>query len=216
MSGSLADCAAVIFIGYTVPADAEARGYSDWLVRVDNPFFNAIPGVRHYANWRAGDMLGGEMPVWDYFDFHGIAAEEDLERVWFNSDLDAFRAEWLRLWGYGSGPTAPVLRHAYLMRLARRRMEHVPGPEITLRGGVGAVPQDLSADLVFQVDGVLKKHFASTGPRPDDWLTPVAEGNPLGFDWLAITYGSSGGESPSLMEMRASLIAEPPVKSAEI
>jgi hypothetical protein len=93
----LADCPAVIFIAYTVPAEAVARGYADWLVRVDNPFFNAVPGTHHYANWRVERALGGTAPVWDWFDFQGLAAEADLERVWFDPGLDGFRREWLRL-----------------------------------------------------------------------------------------------------------------------
>jgi hypothetical protein len=210
MSRLLADCEAVIFIAYTVPEDAEARGYSDWLVTVDNPFFNAIPGVRHYANWRVEQVTQGAVPPWDYFDFHGIATHEDLERVWFNPDLDAFRAEWLRLWGYGRGDAPAVLRHAYLMRPVARRAETVPGPAIKLRGGMGAVPGDLDADLVFRVDGVLKKHFAGTGPRPTDWLTSTQHDNPLGLDWLAVTYGAGVDTVPCTLTMHSKLIAEPP------
>lgn len=52
----LENCPLVIFIAYTVPARAEPEGYSDWLRRVDMPFFNAIPGTHHYANWRLRDV----------------------------------------------------------------------------------------------------------------------------------------------------------------
>jgi len=209
MTRLLADCEAVIFIAYTVPEDAEARGYSDWLVKVDNPFFNAIPGVRHYANWRVGMVTQGAVPLWDYFDFHGIATHDDLERVWFNADLDAFRAEWLALWGYGRGDAPAVLRHAYLMRPIMRREGLTQRPDIQLRGGVGPVPVDLDADLVFKVDGVLKKHFAGKGPRPSDWLTPTQQGNPLGLDWLAVTYGAVADDVPCTLALHSKLIAEP-------
>ena len=67
---------AVIFIAYTIPPDAEARGYAPWLREVDMPFFNAIPGTRHYANWRLTEVQTAPAPVWDWFDFQGLAAEE--------------------------------------------------------------------------------------------------------------------------------------------
>ncbi len=206
---TLANCPAMIFIAYTVPGDAEARGYSPWLVEVDNPFFNAIPGTRHYANWRVADMVQGALPVWDYIDFQGLASREDLDRVWFNPDLDTFRAEWLRLWGYGARNPDPVLRHSYLTRRVFARPGHVPGPLLTLRAGRGPVPDGLAADLVFVVEGVLKKHFGMAGGRPDDWLTPAAQGNPLGLDWLAVTYGDSAEAGTGDLVLRADLIAEP-------
>ncbi|MDP2083568.1 MAG: hypothetical protein Q8K20_00090 [Gemmobacter sp.] len=216
MTRTLANCPAMIFIAYTVPGDAEARGYSPWLVSVDNPFFNAIPGTRHYANWRVAQMLKGPMPVWDYLDFQGLASREDLERVWFNPELDAFRAEWLRLWGYGARNPSPVLRHSYLTRRVFARPDHSPGPEITLRGGTGQVPEGLDADVVFQVEGVLKKHFGGTGGRPVDWLTPASAGNPLGLDWLAVTYGPAAADAgPGDVVMQVDLIAEPAAGSAE-
>lgn len=216
MTRTLANCPAMIFIAYTVPADAEARGYSPWLVEVDNPFFNAIPGTRHYANWRVERMERGAAPVWDYLDFQGLQSREDLERVWFNPDLDGFRAEWLRLWGYGARNPDPVLRHSYLMRRVHARPGAVPGPVLDLRGGRGAPPAGLDADIVFVLEGCLKKHFSAPGaPRPDDWLMPAAAGNPLGLDWLAVTYGPARDAGPGDRVMQARLIAEPDAGSAE-
>ena len=210
MTRTLANCPAVIFIAYTVPGDAEARGYSPWLVEVDNPFFNAIPGTRHYANWRLARMERGAAPVWDYVDFQGLESRADLERVWFNPDLDGFRAEWLRLWGYGARNPDPVLRHSYLMRQIAARPEAVPGPVIDLRAGRGTPPEGLQADIVLVLEGVLKKHFSARGaPRPDDWLTRPEAGNPLGFDWLAVTYGPARAEGAGDLVAEARLIAQP-------
>ena len=210
MKRTLANCPAVIFIAYTVPGDAETRGYSPWLVEVDNPFFNAIPGTRHYANWRIDRMERGAAPVWDYVDFQGLESRADLERVWFNPDLDGFRSEWLRLWGYGARNPDPVLRHSYLMRQVFARPEAVPGPLMDLRGGQGDPPADLQADIVLVIEGVLKKHFAAPGsPRPADWLADPAAGNPLGLDWLAITYGPGRDGGAGVLAAEARLIAEP-------
>jgi hypothetical protein len=137
---SLAGCPEVIFIVYCLPADAEGRGYADWLYRVDMPFFNAIPGVHHYANWRIADVLRGERPLWDWFDFQGLVSGTALESVWFNPDLDEFRANWVKLWGYGHADPPPVLRHAYLMRSMTARPPDRPWSEALLAGGQGDAP----------------------------------------------------------------------------
>ena len=203
---ALEDCPLVIFIAYTVPPDAEARGYSQWLVDVDMPFFNAIPGTGHYANWRISKRLKGGETAWDYFDFQGLAREDDLERVWFNPDLDGFRKNWLALWGYGGGEAPPVLRHAYLMRRvgpATPRLDR----ELTLSGGLGTVPEG-TGDVRWQVEGVLHKHFGGTDDG--DWLTPAKAFNPLGLDWIAIDYGKENAPSPSAkLACTADLIAAP-------
>ncbi|WP_109467116.1 hypothetical protein [Albibacillus kandeliae] len=203
---ALEDCPLVIFIAYTVPPDAEARGYSQWLVDVDMPFFNAIPGTGHYANWRISKRLLGDETAWDYFDFQGLAREDDLERVWFNHDLDGFRKNWLSLWGYGGGEAPPVLRHAYLMRRvgpATPRLDR----ELTLTGGLGTVPEG-TGDVRWQVEGVLHKHFGGAGDG--DWLTPPKAFNPLGLDWIAIDYGKENALSSSAkLACTANLIAAP-------
>lgn len=205
----LEHCGRVIFIAYTVPADAEARGYAPWLVEVDNPFFNAVPGTLHYANWRVAGHLRGEAQPWDWFDFQGLHQAEDLERVWFNPDLDRFRAEWLRLWGYGSGEAPPVLRHAYLLRPARPAAPGRASGRLTLSGGVGPVPEGLKADAVWTVEGILAKHFAGGSGQAPGWLRPPSEGNPLGLDWLAVSYGDQGAPSEARLAVTADLIAAP-------
>ena len=183
----LADCPLVIFIAYTLPADAEGRGYCPWLERVDNPFFNSRPGVHHYANWRLGQVLSGTAPGWDWFDFEGLAAAEDLEAVWFDPALDEFRAEWIRLWGYGprDARTAPVLANSYVMRPAAPASAVAAAERAVFVAGFGAPP---AGGAIFRLEGVLPKHFAAPPgtPRPDDWCRPVADGNPLGFDWLGL------------------------------
>ena len=133
---TLASCPQVIFIVYCLGADAEGRGYAPWLREVDMPFFNAIPGVRHYANWRLSGMLEGAPPVWDWFDFQGLSSEDVLEGVWFHPDLDEFRTNWVKLWGYGMTDPPPVLRHAYLMRQVGRRERVVPARTGVLATGL--------------------------------------------------------------------------------
>ena len=181
---TLENCPSVLFIVYTPGPEAEAKGYESWLVRVDNPFFNAIPGVRHYANWKIERVLAGA-PPYTWFDFQGLEAESDLDRVWFNKDLDAFRTEWVRLWGYGAGKPPPVQTNAYLMRpvQAPRRASR---PFALITGGRGQPPG--SMDLAWRVEETIRKHY-SIGPAGGAWRVPVAQDNPLGADWIALTYG---------------------------
>ena len=179
----------VIFIVYTVGQDAEKNGYSDWLVKVDNPFFNAIPGVRRYENWIVTDVVAGGPLEWDYFDFQGIDSEENLEAVWFNPDLDGFRKEWIRLWGYGRPDPAPILRHAYLMRPVKPIEPGFEKTNVVITAGKGEPPAQ--GDGVFKVEGVLSKHFATGGARRDGWLSSARESNPLGLDWLSVSYGET-------------------------
>ena len=183
----LADCPAVLFIVYTPGEDAEAKGYEPWLVRVDNPFFNAIPGVHHYANWKLEQVLTGAPLPYGYFDFQGLVAESDLERVWFNPDLDAFRKEWIRLWGYGLTKPLPIQTNVYLMRPVRTPSGQ-PTRFARVTGGTGAPPAE--GDVVWRVEETIRKHF-SIGPAGGPWRVPAAEDNPLGLDWLAVTYGES-------------------------
>lgn len=206
----LAHCPLVVFIAYRVGADAEPRGYADWLVRVDNPFFNDIPGTRHYANWRVTQQYTGEKPVWEWFDFQGLETEDDLERVWFNPDLDGFRAEWIRLWGYGDGEPPAVLRHAYLLRPTKPADPAAETATLRLSAGVGPAPEAPDAHALFRVEGVLGKHFAAGGGRREGWLRPASEANPLGLDWIALRYGESGGGiAGASLELAAERIAAP-------
>ena len=214
-SRHLAACAAVVFIVYTPGEGAEARGYEPWLRQIDNPFFNAIPGVHHYANWKIVEVLSGAAPSWTHFDFQGLTAPEVLHDVWFNRDLDAFRSEWIRLWGYGAGAPPPVQRNAYLMQPDRPPIG-APQPLARLTGGRGAPPP--AADLVWRVTDTLRKHFA-TGAAGAAWRVPAAEDNPLGLDWLALRYGAGppagepdGGAAASL-DVLVRCIAAPPDSS---
>jgi hypothetical protein len=182
----LAASPAVLHIVYTPGADAEAKGYEPWLAAVDNPFFNAIPGVHHYANWKLECVLTGA-PPYDYFDFQGLAAEADLERVWFNPDLDRFRTEWVRLWGYGLTSPPPIQANAYLMcPISRSGRPETRFGLVT--GGTGAAPTGV--DVAWRVRETIRKHYA-IGPEGGQWRAPSEHDNPLGLNWLAIRYGDS-------------------------
>lgn len=207
-SRSLDGCPHVIFIAYTVSADTIARGYEAWLCEVDMPFFNAIPGTRHYANWRLTEVLRGEPQAWDWFDFQGLTSASDLEGVWFHPLLDAFRKGWLGLWGYGEGTPPPVLRHAYLMEPVGLQARDTTSQVATLSAGRGAPPKDATADAIYRVSGVLHKHFGGRDPeRP--WLSDAASYNPLGFDWIAVDWRVAPPVDGAEFAARAALVAAP-------
>ena len=184
-SRPLADSPAVLLIVYSPGPGAEAAGYEAWLREIDNPFFNAIPGVHHYANWKIERVLHGAAPGYDWFDFQGLVQEADLERVWFNPDLDHFRTEWIRLWGYAPSPH-PAQRYAFLMEPVGPA-RGVAQPWLRLTAGTGEPPLD--EDRSWRVTEAISKHFA-TGATSTDWRAPIAANNELGFDWLSITYAA--------------------------
>jgi hypothetical protein len=176
----LGSCEAVILIVYSLPPDAIERGYEGWLGKEDNPFFNAIPGIHHYANWRVERTLGGEPPSWSHFDFLGMRRREDLEQAWFSPELDAFRRGWLKKWGYRSASVSELLGHAYLMQ----RVATPPGVSRTAETfslGRGDGP----ADAAWRVTHAVRKHYvAAMAERTGPWLIPAAASNPLGFTWM--------------------------------
>lgn len=190
MNRRLSSCRQMVFIAYSVPSDAEDRGYSDWLRRIDNPFFNAVQGMGHYANWR----LTGPAPFpWDYFDYMAISTVGDLESVWFDKGLDGFRKEWLRLWGYGrpGAEPPPHLRYSYLFEQVGAGSE--PGETATVVFGSGDMPE--GADILWRRTGFLPKHFAAAARDPAaPWLLPDVTPDPLGFTWIA-----SFGQPPAVL-----------------
>jgi hypothetical protein len=207
---SLGSSPEVIFIVYCLPGDAEGRGYADWLRRIDMPFFNAIPGVQHYANWRVSEVLLGEPPIWDWFDFQGLTAAGALESVWFNPDLDEFRTNWVKLWGYGHSDPPPVLRHAYLMSRVAHQAPETPWSEALLAGGRGE-PPGAPADapgFVWRIHTTLHKHFTGRDPsRP--WQTPSDQFNPLGLDWIACLPAGAERPAEASFAARIKVVAAP-------
>jgi hypothetical protein len=196
----LGDAETCILLVYTLPETAMERGYEPWLRSTDNPFFNAIPGVHHYANWKltpAPEGLG-----WSHFDFMALRHENELERVWFNPGLDAFRSGWIAKWGYATAKPTPVVAHGYVMRRVRTSGA-APQPVGRISGGIGTPPD---ADLAWRVERVLHKHYALG--KVARWTWPVAEGNPLGLDWIGFDYGE-GALRDAPLAARAEQIAAP-------
>jgi hypothetical protein len=87
----------MILLTYRIRDGADADGYDDWLRSIDNPFFNAIPGIKCYTNWKVHGSPSA-LPF-THFDFLEIDDIDQLESLWFNPELNTFRTEWMRLWG---------------------------------------------------------------------------------------------------------------------
>ena len=112
---------------YTPRADAADRGYDDWLRSVDNPFFNGVPGIARYENWKVHANILNELPF-TYFDLMYLEGHEAIEKVWTNQNLLDFAAEWTRLWGIVGDPTVDQAVN-YRVHI----FEEVAGPKVPTR-----------------------------------------------------------------------------------
>jgi hypothetical protein len=176
-----------IFLTYTLPVDAIARGYEPWLRDVDNPFFNAIPGVGRYENWRIARQQTPSLG-YTHFDFMFVAGEDALRRAWFDARLDAFRTGWIAKWGYGAAAPAPVNTFAYLMRRsgapAARRTDR-----LVLRGGDAALAPGDGSRETWMVETAVRKHYAiGAAPAGESWLVDIERHPGPGFRWLSVAY----------------------------
>ncbi|MFQ3595317.1 MAG: hypothetical protein SNJ63_04325 [Sphingomonadaceae bacterium] len=119
------DCPWMVFLPYTPRSDSVERGYEQWLIEVDNPFFNAIAPIAHYGNWAVAQVLAGD-PGFTHFDFMRFASEDDIARAWNDPDLLAFASGWVDQWGVEpDSPDPSVNYHAYVAR----RISGAPGPD---------------------------------------------------------------------------------------
>jgi hypothetical protein len=89
---------AMSLITYTPRADSEDRGYEQWLIDVDNPFFNSSDVCVRYTNWKVVDDAGVN-PGFSHFDFFGMDDRGSADTVWADERLSEFRVEWRKLWG---------------------------------------------------------------------------------------------------------------------
>lgn len=83
---------------YTPRADAAAQGYDDWLRAVDNPFFNAQPGIVRYENWKVHANKNG-VASFTYLDLMYIEGEQVVEQIWGNPAIADFAQQWTDKWG---------------------------------------------------------------------------------------------------------------------
>lgn len=169
----------MILLLYNTAADPAA--YEPWLRAVDNPFFNAIPGIKRYENWKI--TSGGEGLPFSHFDYLELGGPGDLERVWYNPSLDDFRKGWIAKWGYSK----PNMINAF-----GYRMERV-GAARAIVGQVMKVGLDAGTGEEWAVRDAVRKHYA-IGPAPagESWITPIPPHSGPGFSrWRVDGPGSA-------------------------
>jgi hypothetical protein len=107
----------MILLSYTLRPGVDTAEYDAWLREVDNPFFNGVPGIARYTNWK---ITAAATPVpFTHFDFMGVDSVEAAADVWQRQDVKDFTAEWRRLWGMGPEATdLSVNAHVYLFENA--------------------------------------------------------------------------------------------------
>lgn len=114
----------MLLLPYTPREDSDARGYDDWLREVDNPFFNQVPGVVHYTNWRIRNV--SPAVPYTHFDFLRIETPESAEQIWGDADLSEFAANWTKTWGRYPDASEADMHLNYHVYLCRRLSGHRP------------------------------------------------------------------------------------------
>ncbi len=127
------DFETALILTYSPREGAAAAGYEEWLRRVDNPFFNSVPGIVRYTNWKIIERTG-DIP-YGYFDVLGLQDAASFEAVWLSDEVRAFTAGWRDKWGADPGTDSAINSHVYLCRriagAAHERSAHAlfaPGP----------------------------------------------------------------------------------------
>ena len=88
----------LLLLVYTPREDSTARHYDDWLREVDNPFFNGVPGIKHYTNWKITSPADCAVP-YTYFDLMYVEDKDKLDDIWGNPDVEKFAQGWTDSWG---------------------------------------------------------------------------------------------------------------------
>jgi len=190
----------MILLTYRIRDGADADGYDDWLRTIDNPFFNAIPGIKCYTNWKVHETA--QALPFTHFDFLEIDNVEELESLWFCPELNTFRTEWVRLWG--RGVPDPDNARCYLS-------ESVAGglpPQSSLVLQAGAARATGSEATEWTTRELLHKHYAAGAT--DDWRTSVVDTAP--FAKFSVTYTAAPLAAAAMdhdAALSATLIAAP-------
>lgn len=208
----------LVLITYTTSPEATARGYEEWLRTEDNPTFNRTPGIVHYANWKVVEANTRGLPF-THFDLVGITNLDALEQVWFDPMLDAFRAGWVRKWGYGSVPARPENRYAALAaRQGGRRGAH--SRFLRIIGERHAASESNAMPAGFEswtfIESLRKHWAAGRAAEGEPWRQAIAAFNPLGLARLHLQYvaapsaiGASDTTRGGTMEFYGECIAAP-------
>lgn len=108
----------MIVLTYVIRDDADKRGYNPWLRTIDNPFFNSVPKIAEYENWR---LAGPHRVPWTHFDLLHPAKGVAPEEVFQDPVVADFAANWSRLWGVD--PAAEDQSANYQIHILQREQQ---------------------------------------------------------------------------------------------
>jgi len=129
----------MFFLPYTPRSDSDARGYDDWIQRVDNPFFNSVTGISHYSNWKVASVLKGDVPF-SHFDFMFVDREKEAQ-IWSNPKVAEFADGWTKSWGVDpENPDLSINYHVYQLAHAEGPIEFKPDLVTVIYRKAGAHP----------------------------------------------------------------------------
>lgn len=92
----------LVLVTYTPRADAQERGYDDWLRDVGSPSLNGRPGVVSHSSWRIVDPAFGT-PDYTHFELIFAEGRAEASALLSDPDLRAFAGGWLEQWGQEPG-----------------------------------------------------------------------------------------------------------------
>lgn len=87
----------MLLLTYNVGEHVDIGEYEQWLREVDDPFFNTIPGIARYANWKVLDEKVGTVNF-THYDLMELEDLDAFERVWGNEKLQEFARGWTERW----------------------------------------------------------------------------------------------------------------------
>ncbi|MDX2224767.1 MAG: hypothetical protein SFV21_18585 [Rhodospirillaceae bacterium] len=162
MTGGTRD---LLLLVYTPREDSNQRGYEDWLRTIDNPFFNGVPGIRHYSNWKVMSPADCAFP-YTHFDLMFLADAAAKDRVWSNPEVMTFAQGWTEKWGRYPRATPETMHMNYSVflcstvagdqRMAGRNLTIMPA-----KGPIAAPPGDQVYEIAEPVLGDVRfTHFA--------------------------------------------------------
>lgn len=106
----------LLLLVYTPREDSTARKYDDWLRDIDNPFFNGVPGIQHYTNWKITSPADCAVP-YTYFDLMYVEDKNKLDDIWGNPDVEKFAQGWTDSWGRYPAATPETMDKNYQVYL---------------------------------------------------------------------------------------------------
>ena len=190
----------MILLTYRIRDGADADGYDDWLRSIDNPFFNAIPGIKCYTNWKVHGSPSA-LPF-THFDFLEIDDIDQLESLWFNPELNTFRTEWMRLWGRD----VPDPNNALCYLCESDPRSTALQANLVLEPGLGRGTNNGA----WTTRELLHKHYAM-GPS-ETWRTADIKGTSARFSNFNVNYTAAPLEAGAMNNdaaFSATLIAAP-------